>query len=131
MKKGWYGEPLWFGTCWQDSDVAARDKWRPKRDLSKRDVEESALRSRALQQEPRLIPAAPAGGNCKKGHFSEKSGVWKARESETEERLLFLNVTSESRMSSLSTGSAALGEGGFRGSLLGSRGDSVVPLECW
>ncbi|KFO32357.1 hypothetical protein H920_06304 [Fukomys damarensis] len=49
-----------FGTCWQDSDIVARDKWRPNRDLSKKDIEESALRSRALQQEPRLIPAAPA-----------------------------------------------------------------------
>ncbi|KFO29681.1 hypothetical protein H920_08836 [Fukomys damarensis] len=44
-----------------DSDVVAHDKWHPNRDLSKRDIEESALRSRALQQEPRLIPAAPAG----------------------------------------------------------------------
>ncbi|KFO22531.1 hypothetical protein H920_16075 [Fukomys damarensis] len=52
---------LRFGTCWQDSDVAAHDKWHRNRDLSKRDIEESALRSRALQQEPRLIPMAPAG----------------------------------------------------------------------
>ncbi|KFO25934.1 hypothetical protein H920_12672 [Fukomys damarensis] len=53
---------LGFGTCWQDSDIAAHDKWRPNRDLSQKDIEESALRSRALQQEPRLIPAAPAKG---------------------------------------------------------------------
>ncbi|KFO27905.1 hypothetical protein H920_10709 [Fukomys damarensis] len=52
---------LGFRTCWQDSDVAARDKWRPNRDSSKKDIKESALRSRALQQEPRLIPTAPAG----------------------------------------------------------------------
>ncbi|XP_033616472.1 broad substrate specificity ATP-binding cassette transporter ABCG2, partial [Fukomys damarensis] len=43
-----------------DSDVASHHKWRLNRHLSKRHMEESALRSRTLQQELRLIPVAPA-----------------------------------------------------------------------